>query len=71
MPAITPKKLLKFLQKKGFYISRQSGSHIILHHKLKKTKHVILPMHNKDLRSGTLSSILKQAGITKEELFNN
>jgi predicted RNA binding protein YcfA (HicA-like mRNA interferase family) len=68
MPSINSKKLLKFLQKKGFYISRQSGSHMILHSK-DDTKRVILPIHNKDLKPGTLSSILKQAGIDKKDLF--
>lgn len=69
MPAITAKKLLKFLQTKDFYISRQSGSHVILHKKYDKNKRITIPLHNKDLKPGTLNSILKQAGITKKELF--
>ena len=69
MSSITPKKLLQFLKDKGFYITRQSGSHMILHHNSDKTKRVTLPIHNKDLKPGTLSSILKQAGIDKKELF--
>lgn len=71
MPSITPKKLLKFLKKKGFYISRQSGSHMILHHKDNVVKHVTLPIHNKDLKQKTLSSVLEQAGVTRKELFRN
>ncbi len=70
MPSITAKNLLKFLKSKGFYISRQSGSHMILHHKSDTTKRVTLPIHNKDLKPGTLSSILKQTGFDKKELFN-
>lgn len=54
MPAYTSKKILHFLQQRGFYITRQSGSHLIL--------------HNKDLKPGTLSSVLNQAGIEKKEL---
>ena len=69
MPSITSKKLLKFLQKEGFYISRQSGSHMILHHEIDKTKRVTIPLHNKDLKPGTLNSVMKQAGIDKAELF--
>lgn len=69
MSSITPKKLLKFLKKRGFYISRQSGSHMILHHEIDKTKRVTLPLHNKDLKHGTLTSVLKQAGIDKKEVF--
>ncbi|MEK7571993.1 MAG: type II toxin-antitoxin system HicA family toxin [Patescibacteria group bacterium] len=70
MPSITPKKILKFLQQNGFYISRQSGSHIILHHDDDKTKRVIIPMHNKDLKPGTFASILKQAGLEKKDIFD-
>lgn len=69
MPSITSKKLLKFLEAKGFYSHRQSGSHLILHHNKDITKRVTIPIHNRDLKFGTLSSILKQAGIDKKELF--
>ena len=69
MSAITSKKLLKFLEKRGFYINRQSGSHMIIHHHSDATKRITIPLHNKDLKPGTLNSILKQAGITKDELF--
>ncbi|NJK96676.1 MAG: type II toxin-antitoxin system HicA family toxin, partial [Bacteroidales bacterium] len=29
---------------------------------------VIVPMHNKDIPSGTLYAILKQAGLNKDEI---
>lgn len=69
MPSITPKKLLKFLQKNGFYIAKQSGSHMILHNDKYKNMRVTLPIHNKDLKTGTLDSILKQAEVDKKDLF--
>lgn len=69
MPSINSKNLLKFLKKKGFYIHHQVGSHIVLKHDTATEKRVTLPMHNKDIKPGTLSSILKQAGIDKKELF--
>jgi len=69
MPSIIPKKLLKFLEKKKFYIHHQVGSHIVLKSLADPSKRVTLPMHNKDLKQGTLSAILKQAGIDKKELF--
>jgi mRNA interferase HicA len=69
MPSITPNRLLKFLKTRGFYISRQSGSHMILHHKTDKTKRVTLPQHARNLKHGTLASVLKQAGLDKNELF--
>ena len=71
MPAITPKKLLKILKKKGFYIDHQVGSHIVLLSRTDSTKRVTLPMHNKDLKPGTLASVLKQAGIGRKDIFKN
>ncbi len=69
MPSINSKKLLKFLKKGGFYIHHQVGSHIVLKHEKDDSKRVTLPMHNKDIKPGTLASILEQAGIDKRELF--
>ena len=69
MPAINSRKLLQFLKKKGYYIHHQVGSHLALKHKQDISKRVTLPMHNRDLKPGTLNSILKQAGIDKKELF--
>lgn len=69
MPSINSKKLLKFLKKRGFYIHHQVGSHIVLKSVEEDSRRVTLPMHSKDIKPGTLASILKQAGIDKEELF--
>ena len=68
IPAITPKKLLRFLKSKGFYIHHQVGSHIVLKTPNDTTRRISLPMHSKDLKPDTLSSILKQAGVDKKEL---
>ena len=67
LPAYTSKKIVKLLLKKGFVLDRTSGSHqlFILPN---GSKRVIVPMHNKDIPKGTLISILKQAGIDKNEL---
>jgi predicted RNA binding protein YcfA (HicA-like mRNA interferase family) len=67
LPSYTSKNLVKLLLKKGFVFDRASGSHqvFILPN---GSKRVIVPMHNKDVAKGTLISILKQAGIDKNEL---
>ncbi|NRT32458.1 putative RNA binding protein YcfA (HicA-like mRNA interferase family) [Clostridium beijerinckii] len=57
-----PKELLKILEKEGWEIKNQRGSHIQLINKNKNGK-VTVPNHNKDLKTGTLKSILKQAGL--------
>ncbi len=67
LPALTPKELIKILKKKGFYLDRSRGSHHIFIHESGK-KRVVVPVHKKELPKGTFFSILKQAGIDKDEL---
>ncbi len=60
----TPKELINYQSEKGFVFDRSKGSQQIYYHKEKRLRAVI-PMHNKDLPTGTLHAILKQAGLTK------
>jgi predicted RNA binding protein YcfA (HicA-like mRNA interferase family) len=66
-PSLTPKKVIKILEKDGFILDHSSGSHMVYYHS-EKRKRVVVPFHKKDIPKGTLMSILKQAGIDKEEL---
>ena len=59
---IKPKDLLKTLEADGWYVERIQGSHHILKHNARPSM-VVVPLHNKDLKPGTLNSILKQAGL--------
>jgi predicted RNA binding protein YcfA (HicA-like mRNA interferase family) len=68
-PSLTPKDLIKLLLKWGYIFDRAKGSHQIYIHP-KTHKRAIIPMHTKDLPTGTLMAILKQAGIDKSELTN-
>jgi predicted RNA binding protein YcfA (HicA-like mRNA interferase family) len=56
-----PKELIKLLEKEGFVFLRQSGSHAIY----KKSGHkiIVVPIHSKDIPTGTLHSLLKDAGL--------
>lgn len=69
LPALTPQKVLKFLKRHDFVVDRQSGSHMILMHP-ENHRRAVIPIHNKDLPKGTLLSILKMAGFTKDDLRN-
>ena len=60
-----PNEVLSKLQKAGFEIKRQNGSHIILRHKDGRQTYVAI--HTKDIPIGTLKAIWKQANITEEE----
>lgn len=60
------KEVVKALHRMGFVVDHQRGSHIFLHN-LERNISVIVPNH-KELRKGTLHSILKKAGISLQEL---
>jgi predicted RNA binding protein YcfA (HicA-like mRNA interferase family) len=69
LPSLTPQKVIQILEKKGFVLDKIKGSHHIYYNQEIK-KRVVVPLHKKDLPKGTLLEILKQAGISKEELSN-
>jgi predicted RNA binding protein YcfA (HicA-like mRNA interferase family) len=64
LPVLSGKELIKALERDGFQIVRQKGSHISLH---KGEFRTVVPLHP-DLAKGTLLGILKQCGLTKEKL---
>lgn len=67
LPSLTPQKVIKILEQKGFILDRVRGSHHIYYHPESKRR-VVVPFHKKDLPIGTLLEILRQAGIRREEL---
>ncbi|PYS72327.1 MAG: toxin-antitoxin system, toxin component, HicA family protein [Acidobacteria bacterium] len=69
IPAVRPKQLITVLERAGFSVHRVTGSHYILKHPAKPTLRVTVPFHNRDLKRGTLQSIVKQAGFTNEEFL--
>lgn len=68
LPAISGRKLVRALQRAGFVVRRQKGSHVALE---KRTAdgywRTIVPMH-REIRPTTLSDILNQTSLSKEEL---
>lgn len=67
LPSLTPERVIKILQQKGFILDRVKGSHHIYYNPENKRR-VTVPFHKRDLPIGTLLEILKQAGISKKEL---
>lgn len=65
----TPFKLIRVLQRLGFVIKRQTGSHIILRHPISK-RMVVIPYHARELKRGLLLGIIKQAGLVPDDLMN-
>jgi predicted RNA binding protein YcfA (HicA-like mRNA interferase family) len=69
LPAIKPRRVIQFLEKNGFVLDHTSGSHFIFYNALSRRRAVV-PQHNRDLPKGTLMSLLREAGFTREELAN-
>ncbi len=67
LPALTPQKVIRILEEKGFILSRVKGSHHLFFHPETKRR-TIVPVHGRDLPTGTLLEILKQAGIERYEI---
>ncbi len=67
LPRVTADEIIRALEKVGFFLSRQSGSHKI--YKNKKGKRVTVPYHSGDiLHLKVLKSILKDADLAIEDL---
>lgn len=66
-PTCTSDEVVKVLNKMGFVTVSQKGSHKKLSNGKQK---VIVPMHSKDLKKGTLKSILEQGNISLERFLS-
>ena len=72
MPIVSGREMAKILAQFGYYRDRQKGSHIIL---LKESPedsvllpHLTVPDH-RELKPGTMMSILRKAEISREEFI--
>jgi len=69
LPSIKPRQVVRFLENSGFVLDHTSGSHFIYYHPVSHRRAVV-PQHNRDLPKGTLMSLLREAGFTREELID-
>ncbi len=69
LPSLKPKEVIRILKRLGFHTFRQKGSHIIMIREGDNVHQPVIPYHNKDLKKGTLKSIIRQIGLTIGE-FN-
>ena len=71
LPRITGEELVKALEKEGFEIARQRGSHVQVRKYVEGKKVTFpIPVHKgKTLKPGTLRGIMRKAGISVERLI--
>ncbi|MEK9160341.1 MAG: type II toxin-antitoxin system HicA family toxin [Patescibacteria group bacterium] len=70
LPILKAKELVKVLKKLGFIEQRQKGSHLVLVNE-DRNRQIVVPIHNKALKKGTLAGILRQAEISVEDLIKH
>lgn len=68
LPQLKPQELIRALERLGFVKRRQTGSHVILRHPETKCM-TSVPLHSGDIKRGLLFGILKQSGISREQLL--
>lgn len=67
LPVVSGREVIKALTKVGFRQSRCSGRHIILKKAVDDGAFIITIPLQKELARGTLMSIIRQSGMTKEQ----
>jgi predicted RNA binding protein YcfA (HicA-like mRNA interferase family) len=65
LPLVSGTEVIRTLERLGFIVLRQKGSHIILR---RGPTGCVVPNH-REIKTGTLSGILKQAGVSAEEFI--
>jgi len=69
LPSLTGKQVVKALQKAGFTVIRQKGSHAFLQHP--DGRSTVVPLHaGEAIGPGLLRKILRDVEMTREEFFN-
>ncbi|MEJ0063474.1 MAG: type II toxin-antitoxin system HicA family toxin [Alphaproteobacteria bacterium] len=60
------KEALRRLRRLGVETGGQTGSHLKLYHRGRRS---IIPMHTGEIKTGTLYAILKQLGIDRQDFM--
>ncbi len=67
-PVVSGAALIGALERDGWRVVRQHGSHVRLKKENRRSA-LVVPLH-KEIRKGTLGAILRDAGLTPDELRN-
>jgi len=65
LPIVSGADTVRALESLGFVITRQRGSHIVMR---RAATGCVVPNH-RELKVGTLAGLLKQAGVSHDELI--
>ena len=65
LPRVSGTEAIRALERLGFAVVRQRGSHIVMR---RGSMGCVVPNH-RELKLGTLTGVLKQAGVTPNEFL--
>ena len=65
MPRVSGAEAIRSLQRLGFEMIRQNGSHVVMR---RGNKGCVVPMHP-ELKTGTLAGLLRQADVSINEFI--
>ena len=65
LPRISGRECVRALEKAGFVVRRQRGSHIVVQTRLSATTVTMPVPDHAELELGTLASIIRQTGVPR------
>lgn len=65
LPVLSGAEVVRALERLGFEQKRQRGSHVVMR---KDAIGCVVPLH-KEVKTGTLAGLIRQAGLTNEEFL--
>ncbi len=69
LPVLKPKVVIRALERGGFFVHHQTGSHAQLRRD-RDGKRVTIPRHNIDVPRPVLASILREAGLSVDAFLD-
>ena len=69
LPTVTSRQMIQALQRAGFEVDHQTGSHLVLR-RASDGQRVVVPIHNRDLGRGLTLQIVKSAGLSRDEFVD-
>lgn len=67
LPVLSGRRVCRILENNGFSEVRRRGSHIVMQRKFSNTTITIPVPDHKEIRPGTLLSIIRQSGLPRTE----
>lgn len=65
LPRVSGSEAVRALQRLGFEVARQQGSHIVMR---RGSSGCVVPNH-REIKTGTLAGVLRQGGVSVEEFI--